>query len=139
MKVSEVMTPNPVTLEASAMVTEAAEAMRQHDIGDIIVRKSGRLCGIVTDRDIALRVVGEGRNPESTELEAICSHQLATIAPDQSTGDAVRMMRQYAIRRLPVVEDSNLLGIISLGDLALALDRESALGEISAAPPNNEE
>lgn len=139
MQVREVMTKNPVTLEASARVADAAQAMREHDIGDVVVRKDGKLCGIVTDRDIAIRVVGEGRDPASTSLEAVCSHDVMTVAPDQSTSDAVRLMRRAAIRRLPVVENSKVLGIVSLGDLAMALDRESALGEISAAPPNNDE
>jgi CBS domain-containing protein len=139
MQVREVMTKNPVTLEASARVADAAQAMREHNIGDVVVRKNGKLCGIVTDRDIAIRVVGEGRDPASTDLESVCSHECTTIAPNQSTSDAVRMMRKGAIRRLPVVENSKILGIVSLGDLAVALDRESALGEISAAPPNNEE
>lgn len=139
MQVREVMTKNPVTLEASARVAEAAQAMREHNIGDVVVRKNGKLCGIVTDRDIAIRVVGEGRDPASTNLESVCSHEVTTIAPEQSTADAVRLMRKEAIRRLPVVENSKILGIVSLGDLAVALDRESALGQISAAPPNNDE
>jgi CBS domain-containing protein len=138
MQVREVMTKNPVMLDASARVLDAAQAMRQHNIGDVVVRKNGKLCGIVTDRDIALRVVGEGLDPKSTSVESICSHGVTTVAPTQSTSDAVRLMRKSAIRRLPVVEDSKILGIVSLGDLAQALDRESALGEISAAPPNNE-
>jgi CBS domain-containing protein len=139
MQVREVMTKNPVTLEASARVAEAAQAMREHNIGDVVVRKNGKLCGIVTDRDITIRVVGEGRDPGSTDLESVCTHDIMTVSPDQSTSDAVRLMRRAAIRRLPVVENSRVLGIVSLGDLAVALDRESALGEISAAPPNNDE
>ena len=138
MQVREVMTKNPVTLDASARVVEAAQAMREHNIGDIVIRKNGRLCGILTDRDIALRVVGEGLDPKITNVESICSYGLATVTPEQSTSDAVRLMRKSAVRRLPVVEDSKVLGIVSLGDLAQALDRQSALGEISAAPPNND-
>jgi CBS domain-containing protein len=139
MQIREVMTKNPVTLESSARVVDAAQAMREHNIGDVVVRKNGKLCGIVTDRDIAIRVVGEGKDPKATNLEAICSLDVTTVSPTQSTSDAVRLMRKGAIRRLPVVEDSKILGIVSLGDLAQALDRESALGEISAAAPNNEE
>lgn len=139
MQVREVMTKNPITLEASARVVDAALAMREHNIGDVVVRKDGKLCGIVTDRDIALRVVGEGLDPKATKLDAICSRVVTTIEPNQSTSDAVRLMRKGAIRRLPVVENSKILGIVSLGDLAQALDRESALGEISSARPNNED
>ena len=136
MKIREVMTQRPVTVEASDPVVQAAQAMRQHNIGDVVVRKDGKLCGIVTDRDIVVRVVGEGKDPRVTAVETICSHDMLSISPDQSTADAVKLMRERAIRRLPVVEDSNLLGIVSLGDLAVALDRESALGDISAAAPN---
>jgi CBS domain-containing protein len=138
MQVREVMTKNPVTLDASARVVEAAQAMREHNIGDVVVRRDGKLCGILTDRDIALRVVGEGLDPRITNVDSICSHGLTTVSPNDDTKDAVRLMKQNAVRRLPVVEDSKIMGIVSLGDLAQALDRQSALGEISAAPPNND-
>ncbi len=136
MKVRDVMTPNPVTLESSAPVMDAAQAMSQHKIGDVVVRKNGKLCGIVTDRDIVIRVVGEGRDPNKTELDSICSHEIVTVSPGQNTSDAVKLMRERAVRRLPVVENNHVLGIVSLGDLALAMDRRSALGDISAAPPS---
>ena len=83
-----------------------------------------------------IRVVGEGKDPKATKLDSICSHDMLTISPDQNTSDAVKLMRERAIRRLPVMEDSRILGIVSLGDLALALDPQSALGDISAASPN---
>src|SRR5947207_13894029 len=115
MNIREVMTQNPITLEASALVMEAAQAMRQHNIGEVVVRKNGKPCGILTDRDIAIRVVGEGKDPKATKLDSICSHDMLTISPDQNTSDAVKLMRERAIRRLPVMEDSRILGIVSLG------------------------
>src|ERR1700704_6363644 len=137
MTVREVMTLKPVTLQASIPVIEAASAMSQHNLGDVVVQKNGKLCGIVTDRDIVIRVLGSGKDPKRTSLESICSQQLTTISPDQPTSDAVSMMRECAIRRLPVVENDHVVGIVSLGDLAVRLDASSALASISAAPPNH--
>jgi CBS domain-containing protein len=137
MTVREVMTLKPVTLQASVPVIEAARAMSQYNLGDIVVQKNGKLCGIVTDRDIVIRVLGSGKDPKMTSLESICSQELATISPDQPTSDAVRIMRERAIRRLPVVENDRVVGIVSLGDLAVRLDARSALASISAAPPSH--
>ena len=137
MKVREVMTPNPVTLDDTAPVMKAAEAMRENDIGDVVVKHDGRLCGIVTDRDIVVRVLATGKDPRATKLEAVCSHEMLTLSPDQDTTDAIRLMRERAIRRLPVVEDGHLLGIVSLGDLANVLDPHSTLSDISAASPSH--
>jgi CBS domain-containing protein len=131
------MTPDPVAVEATTPILQAAEVMRQRDIGDVVVRKNGKLCGIVTDRDIVVRVIAMGKDPKTTNVESACSAETLTISPDQDTSDAVKLMRQRAIRRLPVVENGNVLGIVSLGDLAVAMDRRSALGDISAAPSNH--
>jgi CBS domain-containing protein len=137
MKIRDVMTPNPVTLDANVPVMKAAEAMRENDIGDVVVRHDGKLCGIVTDRDIVVRVLAAGQDPTATKLESICSHDMLTVSPDQDTSDAIRLMRERAIRRLPVVENNHLLGIVSLGDLAVILDPHSTLGDISAASPSH--
>ncbi len=137
MKVREVMTPNPVTLQASVPVMEAAKVMSQRNMGDVIVQQDGKICGIVTDRDIVIRALAQGKDPKTTTLESICSQKLTTISPDQTTSEAVRLMQERSIRRLPVVEDGRVMGIVSLGDLAVELDRHSALGNISAAPPNH--
>lgn len=136
MRVSEIMTTNPVIVEASTPVINVAEEMRNNDIGGLVVRKDGKLCGIVTDRDIVVRVLAAGKDPKTTKIDLACSHELLTVAPDQDASDAVKLMRERAVRRLPVVQDDRLVGIVSLGDLAVALDRRSALGDISAAPAN---
>ena len=136
MKIREVMTPNPVTLDSQTPVMRAAQAMRENDIGDVIVRHDSKLCGIVTDRDIVVRVLAAGKDPHSTKLDTVCSHDMLTLSPDQDTIEAIRFMRERAIRRLPVVENNTLLGIVSLGDLAMALDPHSTLGDISAASPS---
>jgi len=116
---------------------DAAQIMRGNDIGDVIVLEDDRLFGILTDRDIVVRALAEGADPETTPVGEICSRDLATIEPTASVGQAVRLMREKAIRRLPVVDRSGyVLGIVSIGDVAVERDRHSALADISAAPPN---
>jgi CBS domain-containing protein len=135
-QIRELMTPNPVALPGTASVHEAARAMRDADIGDVIVIEHNRVCGIVTDRDIVVRTLAEARDPATTTLADICSHALLTVSPTDSVEEAVRLMRTHAIRRLPVVEGGQPVGIVSLGDLAVERDPGSALGDISSTPPN---
>ena len=135
-QIRELMTPNPVSMPGTASVHEAARAMRDADIGDVIVIEHNQVCGIITDRDIAVRVVAEAKDPASTALADICSHSLLTVTPTDSVEHAVRLMRTHTIRRLPVVEEGKAVGIVSLGDLAVERDPDSVLGEISAAPPD---
>ena len=135
-QIRELMTPNPVSMSGTASVHEAARAMRDQDIGDVIVIEHHQVCGIITDRDIAVRVVAEAKDPTTTTLADICSHSLLTVTPTDSVEHAVRLMRTHAIRRLPVVEEGKAVGIVSLGDLAVERDPDSVLGEISAAPPD---
>jgi CBS domain-containing protein len=123
-------------LPGTASVHEAAQAMRDADIGDVIVIENQRVCGIVTDRDIVVRTVAEARDPATTTLADICSHPLLIVSPTDSVEKAVRLMGTYALRRVPVVEAGQPVGIVSLGDLAVERDPGSALGDISAAPPN---
>ena len=135
--IRDVMTTNPQTLPEGTTVREAAETMRANDIGDVIVvDDNGTLTGIVTDRDIVVRVVAEGRDPRATRLGDIASRELTALAPDDPVERAVELMRERAIRRLPVVEQGKPVGIVSIGDLALDRDPDSALADISAAPPN---
>lgn len=135
--VRDLMTPDPLGIESGATVMEAARVMRENDIGDVIVLKEdGRVCGIITDRDIVVRSVAEGADPNA-DLESICRHDVVSIGPGSSAGEAVELMRQYDIRRLPVIEGDRLVGIVSLGDLAIERDPDSVLADISLAPPNN--
>lgn len=135
--IREVMTPQPVALSATAPVIEAARQMRQLDIGDVIVEERGNLCGVVTDRDIVVRVLAEDRDPNATKLGDVCSRNLVTVRPDDTVDRAVQMMREHALRRLPVSEGGRLVGIVSIGDLAIEHDERSALADISSAAPNN--
>jgi CBS domain-containing protein len=134
--VEEVMTPNPVTVQRTETLTTVARRMREEDIGPVVIMDNGAVCGIVTDRDIVVRAIAEGRNPQETKVGEICSKDLTTISKGDSVDDAVRLMREKAIRRLPVVEGGKPVGIVSIGDLAQERDPESALADISTAPPN---
>jgi CBS domain-containing protein len=136
-RIRDVMTTNPQTLPESTIVREAAETMRAHDIGDVVVvDDNGELSGILTDRDIVVRVVAEGRDPRATRIGDIASRDLTAVSPDDPVDRAVQLMRDRAIRRLPAVEKQKVVGIVSIGDLALDRDPDSALADISAAPPN---
>jgi CBS domain-containing protein len=135
--IRDVMTANPITLPTTATAIEAAKAMRQGDVGDVVVVENGYIYGIVTDRDIVVRGLGADRNPGQTKLDEICSRELTTVSPTDEVSAAIDLMKQKAIRRLPVVENDRPVGIVSIGDLAVERDRRSALGEISAAPPNH--
>ncbi len=135
--IREVMTKDPITLSQDATAVEAAKAMRDADVGPtLITDQSGALHGIVTDRDIAIRVVAEGRDPSNTKLGEIASTGLATLAPDDSVDAAVKIIREQKVRRIPVVENDQPVGIVAIGDLAVLRDEHSALADISAAPPN---
>jgi CBS domain-containing protein len=132
--VADLMTADPITMGLDASVTEAAEAMRAAEIGDVIVTDGGRVCGIVTDRDIVVRAIAAGKDPQRTMLREICSEKVIKIDADAPVADAVRLMREEAIRRLPVVTDDQPVGVLSLGDLAIEQDPRSVLADISAAP-----
>ena len=134
--VRDVMSRQPLTVEDSATVMDAARAMREANIGDVIVLKGGSICGMVTDRDIVIRAVAEGRDPKSIKVGEICSRDVATVGPDEMVDKVISLMRQKAIRRVPVVEGGKPVGVVSLGDLAIEKDSKSALADISAAQPN---
>src|SRR5919106_4406998 len=133
-QIRELMTPDPVALPGTASVHEAATAMRDAQIGDVMVIEHNQVCGMVTDRDLVVRTVAERQDPASTTLADICSHSLVTVTPADSVEAAVRLMRTHAIRRLPVVDGGQAVGMVSLGDLAVERDPGSARGESSGAP-----
>ena len=135
--IREVMTKDPITIEESGTVVDAARAMRDADVGPALITSNGELRGIVTDRDIAVRVVAEGQDPSSVKAIDVGTTGVATLGPDDDAGDAVRLMKEKNIRRLPIVENNRPVGIVSLGDLAIALDDNSVLADISSEPPNN--
>ena len=135
--IRDVMTPEPITVTPTMTIEQAARRMRDAGIGNVVVLNGGQITGILTDRDIVVRAVADGWNPADTPVGEVASQDLTTISPDDTIDDAVILMRERSIRRLPVVEHGRPVGIVSLGDLALERNPESALGEISAAPPND--
>lgn len=135
-KVRELMTSAPMALRSSQPVADAAKAMREHGIGDVLVIDDGQLKGLVTDRDIVVRAVAVGRDPQRTPVSEICSPDLVTVAPDDDADTAVQRMRERAVRRVPVVEDSRPVGVLSIGDMAIERDERSALADISVQPTN---
>ncbi len=135
--VREVMTENLVTVPGSAALIEAAQRMRDADIGDVIVMEGDSMCGVVTDRDIVVRAIAMGKDPQSSTVGEICSHEVVTVAPDDAIDHAAQLMRERSVRRLPVVEGGRPVGIVSIGDLAIERDSSSALADISAAQGNN--
>jgi CBS domain-containing protein len=135
-KISEVMTHDPRTVEPSATLTDVARIMRDEGIGTVIVVDDGAAAGLVTDRDIVVRGLAEGRDPDTTPVSVIASRDLRTLTPDQDVEDAVRLMREWDVRRAVVVQDGRPVGIVSLGDLAIERDPDSVLADISSEPPN---
>ncbi len=137
-RIEDVMTTDPITLSRSASLRQAAQLMRDRDIGDVlVVDDGGDLCGIVTDRDLVVRGVADGRDVDQTALDDICNHEVVSVTSTDAVATAVTLMEEHAIRRLPVLDRGRLVGILSIGDLAMERDPNSALGEISSAPPNN--
>jgi CBS domain-containing protein len=134
--ISEIMTVAPETVEASAPARDAARAMRDGDLGALLVLDGGDLYGIVTDRDVAIRLVAEDRDPARTTVGDIASRDPTAIESHRPEQEAVALMRERALRRLPVVEAGQPVGILSLGDLAVERDSDSALADISASDPN---
>jgi len=134
--VEQIMTTNPRTVNVDDTVKDAAVVMRDSDIGDVIVIEDGQVTGILTDRDIVVRAVAEGRDAESTSVSDICTSGIEAIEPEASVDDALRKMREEDIRRLPVVKNGRPVGIISLGDLAVEREPDSTLADISAAAPD---
>ena len=130
------MTTNPRTVNVDDTVLEAAQVMRDNDIGDVIVVEDGQVTGIVTDRDIVVRALAEGRDSESTPVGDIATTGIQAIEPKASVDDALRMMREHNIRRLPIVKNGRPVGIVSLGDLAVEREPDSTLADISAAAPD---
>jgi CBS domain-containing protein len=135
--IREVMTADPRTVESGATVAEAAREMRDGDVGSVVVIENGKVAGIITDRDIAVRVVAQGLDPDATKVREAATMPPVTLTVDQSVDDAIRLVREQEIRRIVVVQDDRAAGIVSLGDLAIERDTDSALAEIASEPPNN--
>jgi CBS domain-containing protein len=126
--VREVMTPGVRTVSPAQSLTEAAEVMKGEDVGSVPVVEEGRLAGILTDRDIVTRAVAEGRDPQSVKVNEIVSRELVTVEPEQDVDEALALMAQHQVRRLPVVEQGELVGMLAQADVALEA-KEKKVGE----------
>ena len=121
--VKQLMTKDPCSIDVDKSVTYAAKMMRDENVGLAPIVEGDRLVGTVTDRDIAIRVVAEGKNPESTMVREIASTRLVTVDPQEDLDDALRLMAKHQVRRLPVVEeDGRLVGVVAQADVARAAD-----------------
>ncbi len=127
--IRDLMTSSPATAEPSSTVADVAQIMAQEDVGPVPIVEGGRLVGLVTDRDLVIRVIAEGRDPNSTTIGEIASADLVTVQPDSDLNEALQLMAQNQVRRLPVVEGDQLVGIVAQADVARAADEEST-GEV---------
>jgi len=129
MKVRDVMTSEVTTANADTSLEEIATMMKSEDTGAIPVVEEEELLGLITDRDIVIRCVAEGRDPAEVSAEDILSENLEVVDPDTDVQEALDLMGRHQIRRLPVVENGKLVGMVSLGDLAVKQNDEQDTGE----------
>ncbi|MBO1335696.1 CBS domain-containing protein [Streptomyces sp. VRA16 Mangrove soil] len=134
--VGDLMTSNVTSVDPATPLTQTAQLMRDKDIGTVLVCEGDRLLGLVTDRDIALRVVADGADPSVIDAGTVCTPDPVCVGPEEEADHAVALMRRHAVRRLPVVSDGRALGVITIGDLARERDPGSALADISRAAPS---
>jgi len=127
MKVKELMTQDPATLGPNATIGEAATLIKQEDLGSIPIVDDGRLVGIVTDRDIVVRAVADGEL--NRPVREIVSGDVVCATPEMSTHEAAHLMSEHQVRRLPVVENECIIGIVSLGDLAVKEAKDRRVGD----------
>jgi CBS domain-containing protein len=128
-RVDQAMTRDPRSVEPGAVVADVAQLMRTEDVGSVPVVQNGHLVGMVTDRDIAVRVVAEGKDVRATTVGEIGSQKPVTVAPEQELDDALSLMAQHQLRRIPVVDGDRLVGIVAQADIAREVD-ERQTGEV---------
>lgn len=134
--VSEFMTPHPTVVEVTDTLRAVAQTMATQDVGSLVVAENGAVVGIVTDRDLVVRGFAEGVGLDAP-VGQLATGDVVTVGPDDDVDEVVRIMRERAVRRVPVVDGDQAVGIVSIGDLAVDLDPDSALADISEAPPND--
>lgn len=135
-KVSDIMTAAPVGVYYSQTIGETARIMRDTQVGAVLVVNDGALSGMVTDRDLVVRGLAEGEGIDSP-VGPLCSGDLIGVAADADVNQAEQLMREHAVRRLPVITDGQVVGIVSMGDLAISADADSALAAVSRAKANS--
>jgi CBS domain-containing protein len=134
-RVGDIMTPAPVGVYYSQTIGEAAGIMRDTQVGAVLVVNDGALSGVVTDRDLVVRGLAEGQGPDAP-VGPLCSGDLVGVAADANVDQAEQLMREHAVRRLPVISDGQVVGIVTMGDIAVSADADSPLAAVSRAQPN---
>jgi len=129
MKIHESMSDNPCTIDADKPVSYAAKMMRDEDVGFAPIVEGDRLVGTLTDRDIAVRVVAEGRDPDETTVREVATNNLITVEPEADLDEAMKLMARHQVRRLAVVHDGRLVGVVAQGDVARDA-KAKATGEV---------
>ena len=136
MEIKDIMTQRVVSIDPAESVEVAARTMNQYNIGALPVCRNGKLCGMLTDRDIVTRCLAANRLPGNTQVRQVMTEQVTSISPNMETGVAAHLMGRLQIRRLPVVDNGKLCGMVSLGDLAIreetALDAGDVLTDVSS-------
>lgn len=136
MEIKDIMTRAVVSIDPSESVEVAARTMAQHNIGALPVVAGDKLCGMLTDRDIVTRCLAVNRQPGSTTVRQVMTGQVTAVRPDMETGAAAHLMGRLQIRRLPVVDNGKLCGMVSLGDMAIreetVLDAGDVLADVSS-------
>ena len=138
MKVSEIMTENPVAIDPESTAEDAAKIMKEEDLGTVLVAEDGRLEGIVTDRQITIKVVATGKDPEETRVSEFMTKDPITVSPDTDIEEVSQIIGDNGIRRVPVVQSERLVGIISAADIAdhardCSICIENILNEVAKA------
>lgn len=130
MSIRDVMTKDPRTVTTGSTVAEAARLMRDEDTGIVPIVEGEKLAGVITDRDITINVVADGKDPQATKVDEVASTNLVTVDPQQELDEALRLMAQHQVRRIPVTEeDGRLVGIVAQADIAKHGDA-SRTGEV---------
>lgn len=136
--IQDIMSKQVHSVTSNVSLLDVARVMRDKKIGDVLVtHRDGTLRGIVTDRDIVVRADASNKPLDRTQVGEICTDQLVKLEPTSTIDEAIEIMRQHAIRRIPVVSNGQPVGIVTIGDLARHQDPRSALADISSAMPNN--
>ena len=137
MEIKDIMTQRVVSIDPNESVEVAARTMTRHNIGALPVCSNGKLCGMLTDRDIVTRCLAANRQPGSTQVRQVMTEQVTAVRPDMETGAAAHLMGRLQIRRLPVVENGKLCGMVSLGDMAVREETVMDAGDVLADVSSN--
>jgi len=135
MQVRDIMTPDPVGVYYEQTIAEAARVMRDAGVGAVLVVNGESLSGVVTDRDLVIRGMAEGAGPDSP-VGPLCSEKLVGVDAGADLADAERLMCEHTVRRLPVIDSGQIVGMVSLGDLAASAEPKSPLAAVSRARAN---